>query len=253
MSKLWKDLHERAISHTGSEDKLFLRTWAAKLPRFTTGCACNEFWKKWSTLNKPVHEPEGFYFAWTIKAHNAVNAKLKKKQWTIEEALREWAPKNVTFSNQRLQELNQYLKKPSTQLSRRTMAPYRPSGPAKPLGQVGIQQKSTRTKPFMPRQPTRTKPVISRQPTRTKPVISRQSVMNKPVISKQPTKPVEPKKFVQKPVTPKRFVAPKRFVQKPVAVSGNKLPNQVRPLKDVQRNGRYRPYIQKNLWLPPKK
>jgi hypothetical protein len=94
MSQLWTELHKHALLYTGTDDQEFLKTWANKLPRFTTGCSCNEFWKNWSTFNKPVYTPRGAYFAWTVRAHNAVNTKLNKKIFSLKEALEIWDPEN---------------------------------------------------------------------------------------------------------------------------------------------------------------
>lgn len=91
MSQLWKELHERAISYTGKDDTKFIADWAAKIPRFTKGCKCNEFWQNWYAKNKAdfSNTPDS-YFAWTVKAHNAVNAKLNKKILLIDEAKAIW-------------------------------------------------------------------------------------------------------------------------------------------------------------------
>ena len=96
MSQLWKELHERAASFAGTDDKQFVSAWGAKLPRFTQGCSCNEFWKNWVAVNPPVFVPQSAYFEWTIKAHNAVNTKLKKKIWTVPEAREAWPPGSRT-------------------------------------------------------------------------------------------------------------------------------------------------------------
>ncbi|ARF09970.1 hypothetical protein Indivirus_6_36 [Indivirus ILV1] len=97
MSQLWKELHERAISFTEKNDTLFINQWSAKIPRFTRGCKCHEFWVVWYSKNKPdfSNNPDS-YFAWTVKAHNAVNAKLRKKIWTVEEAKTQWTAKTNT-------------------------------------------------------------------------------------------------------------------------------------------------------------
>ena len=86
MSQLWKELHTNAISYTGIDNKSFLNNFGKNIPRYTSGCACNEFWKKWLKANPPVYGDNGEYFAWTVKAHNAVNTKLKKPQLTVDEA-----------------------------------------------------------------------------------------------------------------------------------------------------------------------
>lgn len=91
MSHLWKELHERAITFTGTNDTAFIKQWSNKIPRFLKGCRCNEFWRKWLPKNRPdfSNNPTS-YFAWTVKAHNAVNTKLKKPNVTVEEARKIW-------------------------------------------------------------------------------------------------------------------------------------------------------------------
>ena len=82
---LWKTLHLRAYNHKGGDDSIFIRDFSNSIPRYMTGCKCSEHWNRWITYNRPRFEPK-LYFAWTVKAHNAVNFKLGKKQLTIEEA-----------------------------------------------------------------------------------------------------------------------------------------------------------------------
>ena len=83
MSQLWKELHERALKFNGKNDRNYLIQFAKRIPRFTKGCKCNEFWNKWVKTNPPTYNK---YFEWTVKAHNVVNKKLKKPEFTIEEA-----------------------------------------------------------------------------------------------------------------------------------------------------------------------
>ena len=86
MSEVWKELHTRAINYTGKDDRNFIQKWTTKIPRFTKGCKCREFWTVWSRSNPPKFTPAGAYFEWTVKAHNAVNQKLGKKTFTVDEA-----------------------------------------------------------------------------------------------------------------------------------------------------------------------
>ena len=86
MSELWKLLHERALNFEGSDDTVFLRNFGAKIPRYTQGCSCKEFWRNWIRLNPPVYGKNGEYFEWTVRAHNAVNKKLGKPEFTVEES-----------------------------------------------------------------------------------------------------------------------------------------------------------------------
>lgn len=86
---LWLELHNRAINHDGSNDAKFINEFGKKIPRFMHGCSCNEFWNKWIRANPPNYA-QGKYFEWTVKTHNAVNAKLGKPQITLEEAYAMW-------------------------------------------------------------------------------------------------------------------------------------------------------------------
>lgn len=86
---LWKELHLRALNYTVGEktsDASWLLAWTRKIPRFTKGCRCNEHWQKWYALNKPDYSSSEAYFAWTVRAHNAVNERLKKPIWEVDQA-----------------------------------------------------------------------------------------------------------------------------------------------------------------------
>ena len=90
MSELWSRLHLRALTLKTADDNVFLKRWEKQIPRYTTGCACKEFWAHWKRANKPCFQPSQSYFAWTVKAHNAVNKKLKRKEWSVEDARAYW-------------------------------------------------------------------------------------------------------------------------------------------------------------------
>ena len=83
-----KELHHHALhDHVdGKNDMLWITKWSAKLPRFTTGCKCKEHWGIWLRSNPPNFGTREKYFTWTVKAHNAVNERLKKPTLTVEEA-----------------------------------------------------------------------------------------------------------------------------------------------------------------------
>ena len=88
MSALWKELHTHAINYTGTNDSTFLGTFARKIPRYTKGCSCQEFWGNWIRTNPPKYGPNNEYFEWTVKAHNAVNKKLGKPEISVEDAIK---------------------------------------------------------------------------------------------------------------------------------------------------------------------
>jgi len=83
MAELWKELHLRALT-TMTDDKAYIVAFARRIPRFTTGCKCKEFWNLWVRKNPPTYGAD--YFAWTVSIHNAVNEKLDKPIMSVEEA-----------------------------------------------------------------------------------------------------------------------------------------------------------------------
>jgi len=95
MSELWEQLHRNALGYRGNDDSVFLTKWASRIPRYTKGCRCKEFWTKWRRANPPDFSSPEAYFAWTVKAHNAVNQKLDRPVWTVEQALARWLETNT--------------------------------------------------------------------------------------------------------------------------------------------------------------
>ena len=87
MSTLWKELHVNALQYKGTDDSIFLQRFKKKIPKYTTGCSCREFWATWTRANPPTYGPNNEYFDWTVKAHNAANVKLGKQEITFEDAL----------------------------------------------------------------------------------------------------------------------------------------------------------------------
>ena len=86
MAELWKELHLRALENTGENDTPYLLQFTSRIPRFTKGCKCNEHWTIFVRSNPPVYGKNGEYFEWTVKVHNSVNARLNKRQYTVEES-----------------------------------------------------------------------------------------------------------------------------------------------------------------------
>jgi len=58
---LWEQLHKQAYNHDGSNDNAFITNFGKQIPRFLTGCPCNEFWNKWIKENPPKYD-RGEYF-----------------------------------------------------------------------------------------------------------------------------------------------------------------------------------------------
>ena len=67
-----------------------LAEWEKGIPRY--GCDCQTFWKTWKAANPPPYGDPAKCFDWSVTAHNAVNAKLDRQIWSIEEALAHWLP-----------------------------------------------------------------------------------------------------------------------------------------------------------------
>jgi hypothetical protein len=87
MSHLWSELHTRALARNGINDSVFLNSFAARIPSFEGGCKCRSFYNNWRRANPPDFN---HYFEWTVRLHNAVNFKLNKPHFTLEEARRRW-------------------------------------------------------------------------------------------------------------------------------------------------------------------
>ncbi|QKF93520.1 ERV/ALR sulfhydryl oxidase [Fadolivirus algeromassiliense] len=90
--ELWKELHLRALNNnqtTAAIENAFLTTWMSKIP--IKGCKCSDSWFAWYRYNHPDFNN---YFEWTVRAHNAVNQKLRKPIWTVEQARIHWSQLN---------------------------------------------------------------------------------------------------------------------------------------------------------------
>lgn len=83
---LWKELHLRALQNTGENDTKYLVEFSKRIPRFNPGCKCREFWVTYVKRYPPKFGPNGEYFTWTVECHNAVNKKLGKPLYSLEEA-----------------------------------------------------------------------------------------------------------------------------------------------------------------------
>lgn len=85
---LWRELHVRALNYVPNVrgDLEWVQAWSTKIPRFTKGCSCNEHWTRWYRANPPDFTSKDTYFAWTVKAHNAVNERTYKPTISVEEA-----------------------------------------------------------------------------------------------------------------------------------------------------------------------
>jgi hypothetical protein len=90
MATLWIELHTRALHHKGLEDNAYLSSFASRIPRYTSGCACQEFYGQW-VKNNPAKFGDNFeYFSWSVFLHNSVNIKLGRPSFSLEEAFRKY-------------------------------------------------------------------------------------------------------------------------------------------------------------------
>lgn len=90
---LWKELHIRALNHTGTNDSDWLFTNFTPRINFP-GCACKRNWTTWVTNHPPRWND---YFSWTVESHNSVNLILNKPIITVEEAKNIWS---IAYTNQ---------------------------------------------------------------------------------------------------------------------------------------------------------
>ena len=67
-----------------------LAVWESGIPNY--GCKCKAFWRAWKAANPPPYGDPAKCFDWSVTAHNAVNAKLDRQIWSIEQALEHWLP-----------------------------------------------------------------------------------------------------------------------------------------------------------------
>jgi hypothetical protein len=79
---LWREVHTQKDP---SQD--WFASWVARVPG--VGCDCKNWLKKYLASNPPRFDD---WFAFTWELHNAVNAKLNRKQLTLEKAIRTWKP-----------------------------------------------------------------------------------------------------------------------------------------------------------------
>jgi hypothetical protein len=96
-SSLWRELHthqlcpvnERLVSIGGEtvfdghhENWLWINRFTGRVP-----CGdCRSSWRKWVEANPPDFSSQDAFFEWTVRAHNSVNRKLGRGEWTVENA-----------------------------------------------------------------------------------------------------------------------------------------------------------------------
>lgn len=82
-AQIWAEMHRRALVTFG-DDSAYLETVTARLPCGT----CKPHWAALLAAKPPTWGEA--YFAWTVAAHNEVNARLGKPLVTVEEARAIW-------------------------------------------------------------------------------------------------------------------------------------------------------------------
>ena len=78
--ELWEELHLKK-----GADAKWLAGWVKRIPKF--GCACR---KGFELILREIPPRFDDWFAWTVEVHNAVNRKLGRKEWTLDEAVARW-------------------------------------------------------------------------------------------------------------------------------------------------------------------
>jgi hypothetical protein len=79
----WILLHDGSIKTIEK-----LTEWELLIPQY--GCSCKRFYAEWKADNPPDFSSPEAFFAWGVRLHNAVNAKLGKPEITIDEAYKIW-------------------------------------------------------------------------------------------------------------------------------------------------------------------
>ena len=79
----WIALHNGSIRNADD-----LAEWEKTIPQYE--CGCRAFYAKYKADNPPDFSTPEAFFAWGVRLHNAVNAKLGKPEITIDEAYKIW-------------------------------------------------------------------------------------------------------------------------------------------------------------------
>ncbi len=92
---LWKELHTNALNCKNTNDWRFLSAFGRKVKAATVDkakkCNCASFWDTYVVQHPPTYYPPEAYFEWTVNAHNAVNRKLGKREYSVAEARAIWS------------------------------------------------------------------------------------------------------------------------------------------------------------------
>lgn len=66
----------------------WLIAWEQALPR--VGCDCDRWYQEWKEANPPPLGNARECRIWGFRLHNAVNGKLLRREWSVEEAIARW-------------------------------------------------------------------------------------------------------------------------------------------------------------------
>jgi hypothetical protein len=84
-SAMWGELHSWArTAPTEAEGA----AWLAEFGRRVACGACREHWRALVVAFPPLWGAG--LFAWSVQAHNQVNARLGRREWSLEEAAARW-------------------------------------------------------------------------------------------------------------------------------------------------------------------
>lgn len=81
---LWKELHVRAINWKGGDDSEWQVAFERRVP-------CGQCKSHWSFFKCKYPPDYARYFAWTVDAHNSVNARLGKEILSQDQAFVIWS------------------------------------------------------------------------------------------------------------------------------------------------------------------
>lgn len=84
-SATWTELHTYQPKGIPFDDQ-FIEDFSRRVTE--SGCSCQSHWRVWLRVH-PVRWDD--FFVWTVEAHNAVNARLGKRQLPLDEARTEQA------------------------------------------------------------------------------------------------------------------------------------------------------------------
>lgn len=89
---LWAEIHVFPWSENWACSKRckWFEDWQSRIP--SINCDCRRHWREFVAKYPPDFSSREAFFAWTVRAHNAVNRRLGKREMSLEEALELWRP-----------------------------------------------------------------------------------------------------------------------------------------------------------------